>query len=102
MLPAIKFKGKDIILTGHIKNELYDIYKKNLDLQYNNIKKIINKGPLSFDLIENNDKKDSFSTFGVPSTIIVNAIKYYKEYSDSFDPINAQSFSSHVGSEGDK
>ncbi|WP_455391428.1 hypothetical protein [[Eubacterium] cellulosolvens] len=32
MLPEIKYKGKDIILTGHIKNELYDIYKKNLDL----------------------------------------------------------------------
>ena len=32
MLPEIKYKGKDIILTGHIKNELYDVYKKNLDL----------------------------------------------------------------------
>ncbi len=32
MLPEIKYKGKYIILTGHIKNELYDIYKKNLDL----------------------------------------------------------------------
>ena len=32
MLPEIKFKGKDIILTGHIRNELYDVYKKNLDL----------------------------------------------------------------------
>ena len=32
MLPEIKYKGKDIILTGHIRNELYDVYKKNLDL----------------------------------------------------------------------
>jgi hypothetical protein len=32
VLPEIKFKGKDIILTGYIKNELYDVYKKNLDL----------------------------------------------------------------------
>ena len=32
LIPEIKFKGKDIILTGHIKNELYDIYKKNLDI----------------------------------------------------------------------
>ncbi len=32
MLPEIKYKGKNIILTGHIKNELYDVYKKNLDL----------------------------------------------------------------------
>ena len=31
-MPEIKYKGKDIILTGHIKNELYDIYKKNLDI----------------------------------------------------------------------
>jgi hypothetical protein len=32
LFPEIKYKGKDIILTGHIKNELYDVYKKNLDL----------------------------------------------------------------------
>ena len=32
MIPEIKYKGKDIILTGHIKNELYDVYNKNLDL----------------------------------------------------------------------
>ena len=31
-MPEIKYKGKDIILTGHIRNELYDVYKKNLDL----------------------------------------------------------------------
>jgi hypothetical protein len=77
-------------------------YNKKLDLQYKKIKNIINKSPISFDLIEKNDKKHSFSTFGVPSTIIVNAIKYYQEYSDSFDTINAQAISSHVKSEGDK
>lgn len=28
----VKYKGKNLILTGHIKVELYDVYKKNLDL----------------------------------------------------------------------
>lgn len=31
-IPQIKYKGKNLILTGHIRHELYDIYKKNLDL----------------------------------------------------------------------
>ena len=32
MFPVVKFKGKNLILTGHIQKELYDIYNKNLDL----------------------------------------------------------------------
>jgi len=30
--PEIRFKGKELILTGHIQKELYDKYRKNLDL----------------------------------------------------------------------
>ena len=33
-MPGIEYKGKYIILTGHIRNELYDVYKKNLDLNF--------------------------------------------------------------------
>ncbi len=32
MFPNVKYKGKNLILTGHIRTELYDTYKKNLDL----------------------------------------------------------------------
>lgn len=77
-------------------------YKKKLDLQYNKIKEIKNKSSISFDLIENNSTPHSFSTFGVPSTIIENAIKYYQEYSDSFDTINVQAVSSNIRRKGDK
>ena len=32
LFPDVKFQDKDLILTGHIKRELYDQYGKNLDL----------------------------------------------------------------------
>ena len=32
MFPDVKFKGKNVILTGHIQKELYDKYNKNLNL----------------------------------------------------------------------
>ena len=32
MFPDVKYRGKNLILTGHIQKELYNIYKKNLDL----------------------------------------------------------------------
>jgi hypothetical protein len=32
MFDKVTFKGKELIESGHFKNELYTIYKKNLDL----------------------------------------------------------------------
>ena len=29
---SIRYNNKDLVLTGHFKNELYTYYKKNLDL----------------------------------------------------------------------
>ncbi len=40
MLDKVTFKGKEIIESGHFKNELYNIYKKNLDLIF----KILEEG----------------------------------------------------------
>lgn len=32
MFDKVTFNGKELIETGHFKNELYNVYKKNLDL----------------------------------------------------------------------
>ncbi|MEE8403686.1 MAG: hypothetical protein V3R93_08035 [Candidatus Hydrothermarchaeaceae archaeon] len=34
MFDKVTFKGKEIIESGHFKNELYNVYKKNLDLVF--------------------------------------------------------------------
>jgi len=34
MFDKVTFKGKDIIESGHFKNELYTVYRKNLDLVF--------------------------------------------------------------------
>jgi len=40
MPEELKFKNKDLIETGHFKNELYNIYRKNLDF----VLEILEKG----------------------------------------------------------
>ena len=40
MFNKVTFKGKEIIESGHFKNELYNVYKKNLDLIF----KILEEG----------------------------------------------------------
>jgi len=40
MTEELKFKNKDLIETGHFKNELYSIYRKNLDF----VLEILEKG----------------------------------------------------------
>ncbi len=32
MFNKVTFKGKELVESGHFKNELYAVYKKNLDL----------------------------------------------------------------------
>ncbi len=34
MFNKVTFKKKEIIESGHLKNELYNVYKKNLDLVF--------------------------------------------------------------------
>ncbi len=40
MPEELRFKNKDLIETGHFKNELYNIYRKNLDF----VLEILEKG----------------------------------------------------------
>ncbi len=32
MFDKVTFKGKELVESGHFKNELYNVYRKNLDL----------------------------------------------------------------------
>ncbi len=32
MFDKVTFKGKELVESGHFKNELYNLYRKNLDL----------------------------------------------------------------------
>jgi hypothetical protein len=70
-------------------------YKKKLDLQYDEIKEIYDKGNRTFDLIGINDQKYSFSTLNIPASVIENSINYFREYSPPLEKTSAQEFAAN-------
>lgn len=56
-------------------------YKKTLDYSYDKVHEITSKNTHSFELICSDGKKYTFKTLGLPATLIVTAIEYYKKTS---------------------